>query len=226
VFPPPQIELCGGYCKAQAARLSLRKWWTSALRLSASRETVSAGNLTSATARLSLARPWLRRPRGPWHRRRFVCLARGALHPLGDLRHARGDPTAAQPTQMMNCRVRACADASAADAAAAHCLARTMILSASGDSCWLPSAISFSRLAVFSARLFHCARLAAQVFSRVSSCVLRAVNGSPAVAPGPGPYRPVGNIELVNEPRMYPRRHGICLVPARHLLCDRGLVTR
>ena len=87
MFPPPQIELCGGYCKAQAARLSLRKWWTSALRLSASRETVSAGNLTSATARLSLARPWLRRPRGPWHRRRFVCLARGALHPLGDLRH-------------------------------------------------------------------------------------------------------------------------------------------
>jgi hypothetical protein len=77
--------------------------------------------------------------------------------------------------------------------------------------------VSFSRLAVFSARLLHCARLAAQIFSR--ELRLEGCERFRDVAPGPGAYRPVGNIELVNEPRMYPRRHGICFVPARHLLC-------
>ena len=51
--------------------------------------------------------------------------------------------------------------ANAADAVAARRLAKTMILSACGSSCWLPDAISFSSPCVLSARLFHCARLAA-----------------------------------------------------------------
>ena len=42
--------------------------------------------------------------------------------------------TAPQPTQTMNCLVRACDDVSAADAAAARCSASSMILSACGPS--------------------------------------------------------------------------------------------
>jgi hypothetical protein len=82
------------------------------------------------------------------------------LRPIHQLK-ASPISTAAAPTQMMNCLVRDCEEANAADAVAARRLAKTMILSACGSSCWLPNAISLSRPCVFSARLFHCARLAA-----------------------------------------------------------------
>ncbi len=82
------------------------------------------------------------------------------LRPIHQL-NASPISTAAQPTQTMNALVRICDTDSAAEAATARCLANARISSDRGSSCWLLSAISLSKLCVFSARLFHCARLAA-----------------------------------------------------------------
>ncbi len=79
------------------------------------------------------------------------------LRPMNQL-NAKPINTAAQPTQMMNCRVRACEAVSTEDAVEALCCDRAKILSACGSNCCPLDSISFRRFCVFRARRFHRAK--------------------------------------------------------------------